>query len=183
MAEFHTGKVVEHILPDSLGLPWHFTASAVVILSGHILLVHHKRIGAWLPPGGHIDEPELPHRAAVRETLEETGVLVKVLTEPLPKTDTADAFVLPQPLCIHAVKAVEKGNELFHVDIAYLCAPVDSPKNSRLPPLTQVDEVYGSRWLALSALDEVPLAKNVPEIVALAASRLERMHAFISPSP
>jgi ADP-ribose pyrophosphatase YjhB (NUDIX family) len=183
MAEFNAGKVVEHIVPDALGLPWHFTASAVIIDRGHILLVHHKRIGAWLPPGGHLDGNELPHRAAVRETLEETGVAVKVLTEPLVQTGSADAFLLPQPLCIHAVRATEKGSELFHVDIAYLCLPINSSENGELPQLSAAEEVHDCRWITLSALDEVPLAKNVPEIVGLAVSRLERVHAFISPSP
>src|ERR1700728_4814961 len=66
-------------LPSSLSLELskhkkHFTASAVVMEQSHILLVHHRRIGAWLPPGGHIEENELPHQAAIRETKEETGI-------------------------------------------------------------------------------------------------------------
>lgn len=112
-----------HFLPERHKIPQHFTASGVVIARAHILLVHHKRIGAWLPPGGHIDPGELPHEAAAREVLEETGVEVDVLSELLPDTGNADAFFTHSPLCIHMVRAFEQGQDLYHVDLAYLCRP------------------------------------------------------------
>src|SRR5271163_771914 len=111
-------------MTDRPKIPQHFTASAVVIHGGHILLVHHKRIGAWLPPGGHIEPFEMPHEAAAREVLEETGVAVEVTAPPVPPTAGHNAFFLPQPLCIQAVSAVENGEELYHLDLAYLCRPV-----------------------------------------------------------
>jgi 8-oxo-dGTP pyrophosphatase MutT (NUDIX family) len=55
--------------------PTHVTASAVVLDGGGNVLLHrHKRLGAWLQPGGHIDPGETPAEAAVRETCEETGL-------------------------------------------------------------------------------------------------------------
>src|SRR5688500_10821251 len=47
-----------------------------------VLLHWHRRLGLWLPPGGHIDPGELPDEAAVRETLEETGLAVELLDAP-----------------------------------------------------------------------------------------------------
>ena len=41
---------------------------------GQVLLHLHRKLGMWLPPGGHIERDELPDEAAVREVLEETGV-------------------------------------------------------------------------------------------------------------
>jgi 8-oxo-dGTP pyrophosphatase MutT (NUDIX family) len=180
--EFHITEeqnLFEHVIPQAIALPRHFTASAVVMVAEHILLVHHKRIGAWLPPGGHLLDSELPHEAAARETLEETGVAVRALSlGPMPQTGDVDAFFLPQPLCIQVVRALEKGTDLYHLDIAYLCAPVDADgsvlQRGELPPLVQTDEVHGARWFALSALSTTPLAKNVPEIVTLALSRQAR---------
>jgi ADP-ribose pyrophosphatase YjhB (NUDIX family) len=133
-------------------------------------LIHHKRIGAWLPPGGHLDPGELPHQAAVRETMEETGLAVEVLSTPLPHTPDAVAFFLPQPLCIQGVQATEKGAALYHIDIAYICRPAAASKE--LPALKQTEDVLGARWIALSALDEVPLARNVREIVSLALEKV-----------
>jgi 8-oxo-dGTP pyrophosphatase MutT (NUDIX family) len=55
----------------------HFTASGFVVhpSGDRLLLVHHRRIGAWLQPGGHIDpEDGTALDAARREVIEETGV-------------------------------------------------------------------------------------------------------------
>ena len=59
-------------------LPAHVTASAIVLdpPSGTVLLHLHRRLDRWLQPGGHIDPAERPEDAAVRETIEETGVPV-----------------------------------------------------------------------------------------------------------
>ncbi|MGH9551486.1 MAG: NUDIX hydrolase [Terriglobales bacterium] len=161
-----------HTLPSLADQPWHFTASAVVIAAGHILLVHHKRIGAWLPPGGHFIGNELPHQAAVREALEETGVAVEVVTESVPPSDDPEAFFCHQPLCIHGVHAVEKGNAVYHLDIAYLCLPAQMTEGEALPPITTTDEVHAAVWCPLDRLEDLPLARNVPEIVALALEKL-----------
>jgi 8-oxo-dGTP pyrophosphatase MutT (NUDIX family) len=55
----------------------HLTASAVVIGRRGTVLHVHRRTGAWLQPGGHIDEGEPPWDAARRETVEETGLAVR----------------------------------------------------------------------------------------------------------
>jgi ADP-ribose pyrophosphatase YjhB (NUDIX family) len=74
-------------------IPSHFTASGIVIEQGHLLLVNHRRIGAWVPPGGHIEADELPEECAAREILEETGVEVEIISRPSPQNDDdADAF-------------------------------------------------------------------------------------------
>ena len=54
------------------------TASAVVLddRSTTVLLHLHRRLGRWLQPGGHVEHGEHPDDAAVRETVEETGVAV-----------------------------------------------------------------------------------------------------------
>lgn len=54
--------------------PTHVTASAIVVGTRGILLHRHRLLGRWMQPGGHIDAGEMPWDAAVRETLEETGL-------------------------------------------------------------------------------------------------------------
>lgn len=55
--------------------PTHVTGSAIVLDPERRVLLHrHKRLGIWLQPGGHLEPDEAPPEAAVRETLEETGV-------------------------------------------------------------------------------------------------------------
>jgi 8-oxo-dGTP diphosphatase len=125
----------------------HFTASGLVIEQGHILLVHHKKLSTWLPPGGHLQPGEMPHEAAVREVFEETGVAGEVVAEPMPKTGNIDYFFLPQPFCIHAVHAIEKDEHLYHLDMVFLLKA--SFQNGLLPALSYTDEVLGARWVRL----------------------------------
>ncbi len=47
--------------------------------SGRILVVRTTYLGpGWMLPGGRVERSETPHRAAVRETREETGLKVSV---------------------------------------------------------------------------------------------------------
>lgn len=176
VARFSAYGVQNSLLPAVLNIPNHFTASAVVIWADHILLVHHKRLSAWVPPGGHIEPGELPHQAAMRETFEETGVAVQVLSEEMPVTGHSQAFFLPQPICTHAVFAVEKGVDYYHLDLAYLCRPESGGSiddNPELPIISGTDEVHDARWVRLDQLGTLPLAKNVVEIVDLVVCRLQ----------
>jgi 8-oxo-dGTP pyrophosphatase MutT (NUDIX family) len=151
----------------------HFTASAVVIEQSHILLIHHKRIAAWLPPGGHLEDNEFPHQTAIRETKEETGLHINIISSSRLDTKDIEAFFLPEPLAIHAVKAVEAKGIFYHIDIAYLAKINDSSPKNILPTLTFGNEVNGASWVELKELAKIPLAKNVIEIISMAKSRLK----------
>lgn len=60
----------------------HFTSTAFVINGNHqVLLLNHKRLGRWMPPGGHVDPDETPEETARRECKEETGLDVEILGE------------------------------------------------------------------------------------------------------
>ena len=55
----------------------HLTASAFVISSRGVVLHRHRRLGIWVQPGGHVDPGETIEAAALRETREETGLVVR----------------------------------------------------------------------------------------------------------
>lgn len=57
-------------------LAGHFTASAFVVSAdgARTLLVHHRKLGLWLQPGGHADGDRDLAAVALREAEEETGV-------------------------------------------------------------------------------------------------------------
>ena len=38
----------------------HFTVAVFVVRDGKVLLHWHRKLGMWLPPGGHIERGELP---------------------------------------------------------------------------------------------------------------------------
>lgn len=56
-----------------------YTAAGALIHEQKMLLVKHAKLGLWLAPGGHIEENELPHKAAEREVFEETGIAVQAI--------------------------------------------------------------------------------------------------------
>lgn len=59
---------------------YDFTASAFIIYNESVLLLHHKKLGTWLQPGGHIELDEDPEMALWREIEEETGLKKESLT-------------------------------------------------------------------------------------------------------
>jgi len=55
----------------------HITASALVARpdGSAFLLLHHRRLGRWLQPGGHVESTDASaYDAALREAREETGI-------------------------------------------------------------------------------------------------------------
>jgi 8-oxo-dGTP pyrophosphatase MutT (NUDIX family) len=66
-------EAVPHPL-DEDAQPDHITVSGFVVSSLGVVLHHHKHLAIWVQPGGHVDPDETPHRAVLREVLEETGL-------------------------------------------------------------------------------------------------------------
>jgi 8-oxo-dGTP pyrophosphatase MutT (NUDIX family) len=92
----------------------HFTVAVFVVRDGKVLLHRHRKLGMWLPPGGHIVEGELPDEAAVREVWEETGVRVELVGER--REDIADPVQLHRPA---GVQLENIGPNHQHIDLIY----------------------------------------------------------------
>jgi 8-oxo-dGTP pyrophosphatase MutT (NUDIX family) len=112
----------------------HLTASAVVTGARGTVLHVHRRTGAWLQPGGHIEAGEPPWVAAVRETVEETGLAVR-------HPDGG-------PVLVHVdVHPAPRGH--LHLDLRYLLlAPDDEP----CPASGESPE---ARWFSWAEADTV----------------------------
>jgi 8-oxo-dGTP diphosphatase len=68
-------------LAVSTSLP-RLTAKAIIVKEGKILMVKPKRgynAGQWALPGGFVGYGETPEEAALRETIEETGVPCRIV--------------------------------------------------------------------------------------------------------
>ena len=133
----------------------HFTATGFVFnKSKQILMIKHKKLGVWLPPGGHIDENELPCDAVKREIFEETGAKVSVLSAATGPGELVNSCELPLPMEI-LLEDINGDGSHNHIDMIYLCVADDD----KLSP--QENEVDGIGWFTLDAVMKLDTFENV----------------------
>ena len=125
----------------------HLTASAFILnnVLDKILLIHHKSLGKWLQPGGHIDttDPNIL-QAAYREVFEETGIPKDQLLLIKTKDDT-----LPFDIDSHHIPANPKKNEEghYHHDFRYLFQYTGARDIT-----INTEESLGYKWVDLEQL-------------------------------
>ncbi|HVE31484.1 MAG TPA: coenzyme F420-0:L-glutamate ligase, partial [Mycobacteriales bacterium] len=136
--------------------PGHLTASTLVLdaTGAHVLLTLHKRIGAWVNLGGHIEpEDHTVLAAATREAAEESGI---------------DGLVLdadPIYLSAHPVTC-SLGIPTRHLDVTYLAVapPGAQPVRS--------EESEDLAWFPVGALPD-GVVPDLPALLARGLARLE----------
>ncbi len=132
--------------------PREFTVAVFAVWRGRVLLLFHPKLRMWLPPGGHIDEGELPDEAAIREVLEETGVRVRLVGER--GVDVEYPRQLVRPFGIQ-LEDIAPGHQ--HIDLVYFAEPVDDAG--------EVDAVCAARdragWYELAELESLGANKEI----------------------
>ena len=122
--------------------PGHITASGLVLSpdGNRVLLVFHRRLQAWLQPGGHVDQSDRDVvTTAVREVLEETGVTVA--QDPSPPLVAVD---------VHKIPANRREPEHLHHDLMFRF----TAKSEAFEAAEEVREVL---WCPLNRLTDYPL--------------------------
>jgi 8-oxo-dGTP pyrophosphatase MutT (NUDIX family) len=129
-------------------IPGHFTASAFVLSPDRreLILIHHKKLGIWVQPGGHVDATDLDlEGTARREVAEEVGLgsLQSLL-------ESGVLFDVD----IHAIPARkdEPQHEHFDVRFAYVAETRD---------FVLSDEVADVRWLPLADVSRTTTDQSV----------------------
>jgi phosphatase NudJ len=116
-------------------IPAYFVAVVVVRHGDRFLLVHEREHGqSWYLPAGRVEPGETISDAAVRETLEESGVRVR-LDGVLRVEHTPDA------------------RGYARVRVFYAASPADDPTPRAVPN----EHSLGATWVALAELDRYPL--------------------------
>ena len=120
-----------------------FTVAIFIVQDGKILLIHHRKLGKWLPLGGHIELDEDPEQAALREAREESGLEVELLGERPPTTSPGTrALIAPRFLDIHRISETHE-----HIGLIYWARP----KNGKLA--LAAEEHHDIRWCSLDDLE------------------------------
>ena len=122
-----------------------FTVAIFVVHKRKVLLVHHRKLGKWLPLGGHIELAEDPEAAALREAKEESGLDVELLGERPPTTEQGTrALIAPRFLDIHRITDTHE-----HIGMIYWARP----RSGELT-LSQAEH-HGIDWFSAEQLDEL----------------------------
>ena len=156
----------------------HFTATAFVVdTQKRVLLMWHKRLQRWMPPGGHIDENETPEETARRECLEETGLEVEIIGDMQPDLfeDAAhEGRMLKRPfaMLLENIPASEERGEPAHehMDFLFLAKPLNEAQALQMAE-AEADHL---KWFTLQEIDALldgEIFKNVRAYVKMLAAR------------
>lgn len=135
-----------------------------VLHAGKVLLIHHKKLNLWLPPGGHIERDETPDEALAREILEEVGLKIRLLNHSdIPLAGSAKKnLALPFYVNVHSV------GDHDHCCFYYVCEALN-PDGL----VTKKDEVKDFGWFGP---EELKNDSRVPEDVRNQALKALRHH-------
>lgn len=154
-----------HSLADRANAEGHLTVSGTVLhtRTGCVLLLRHRKLGLWIPPGGHIEpsDDSLP-AAAAREVCEETGLCGDALRPVCMSGGMQTALDFD----VFPVPADELRGERAHrhYNLRYIFL-YDGPEQVRISP----EEALAYRW--------VPL--DDPYVRQLYARILSRLHHLV----
>ena len=144
---------ITNLQSPAMEITRHFTATTFVVYQNKVLLHRHKRCGAWLPAGGHIDRDELPEEAAVREVKEETGLDVELYNPDavlFATDDEARQLHRPMHLLLENINPYHQ-----HIDFIYYATAVSNDLNPALGETNQL------QWFTLAQLQNTAMPTNV----------------------
>lgn len=135
----------------------HFTAAVYIIDKQSVLLIFHRKLKKWLPPGGHLEPNETPPEAARREAREETGLEVSLLLQENVWVErwNASSFARPYLCLLEEIPAFGDKPAHQHIDFVYVATPAGGQENCH------TGEVDAMRWFTLEEIEAMVSDKDI----------------------
>ncbi|MCC5833007.1 MAG: NUDIX domain-containing protein [Chlamydiales bacterium] len=126
------------------------TATVYILENEQVLLIYHKKLQKWLPPGGHIESNELPSEGAIREAKEETGLDIALIPQEniwIEPRWNGRSFERPYMCLLEHIPEHNGHPAHEHIDLIYLGRPI----GGRLKE--NGDETDGLKWFSLEEIE------------------------------
>jgi len=140
------------------------------------LLILHNKLGRWLPPGGHLEDGEVPHQGALRELREETGLRGRIVNLlQTPDVATYSVAQLFTPFCIlrEIIPAGLHEGEHLHIDFIYVME-IDRADVIRV----STEEASQARWFPSREIATLETFENVRQICKAISALHRRVTAL-----
>jgi 8-oxo-dGTP pyrophosphatase MutT (NUDIX family) len=129
----------------------HLTVTGFVVHEGCVALHWHRKIGTWLPAGGHIEPGEDPVEAVLREIKEEYDLHAAVIET----ASRGDYRGGPRQIAApHTILNCEVAADHEHIDLVYFCRVLARYPGRSYDPDNPIE------WVDAATIDrneEIPL--------------------------
>lgn len=130
-------------------------------------------MGIWLYPGGHVEENETPEQTAMRETLEETGMKIRIVNSDREQMmKSKEASELPMPFKILLEDVPYKTGHHTHLDMIYLCWLASKKEEENLGK----GETKKLLWINESEVNALNTFSNVKWVLNKAFSAISEIN-------
>ena len=150
-------------------LPKDFVVTAFIVKGEEVLLVMHKKLGIWLPIGGHIELNEDLEEALEREIAEESGVKVDVIAEKRVDCESEGVRSLPIPAQVQ-IEHIDGKHE--HIDLIYFAKYIEGKEKLADG---EHDEI---KWFHVSEIEEDKEGIFTGNVKALAVKAVKTVKAL-----
>jgi 8-oxo-dGTP pyrophosphatase MutT (NUDIX family) len=152
-----------------MSLEKHYTATVYILSDSRpakALLLHHRKLDHWLPPGGHQESHENAWETAIREVREETGLdISNHIESPIIVDEHRSYLPVPSMMTQHRIFAYGDEPEHFHLDMEYVV---------RIPEQQITFNEAESRQIDWFTLEEIQGLKTFPDILTFLTEELSK---------
>lgn len=131
-----------------------FSVAVYARRNNEILVIHHHRLGTWLPIGGEMEAGETPLDAARRELLEETGLQGSFVD--------LEGALDGVPAGFLGYEEHQAGSKGMHLNFVFVA---DVALDAKVSPNHEFSDY---RWVDRSATEELESPLNVRQFGYLA---------------